>query len=135
LFIEKIKYLLNTDEGDWGITIAIDLVRSAQKEVKEYRERASQVKDEAGGNDVYVVSASEYSEFQQYKMKALEYELGMHGPREYTPEEKELMKLFWRYIHNDKAQKSKHTDTIGTLLEILAKEAESADNGRSEKAV
>ena len=67
--------------------------------------------------------ASEYSQYLQSKATSLEQELGIPG-KEYTPEQKELMKLFWFYIHNDRAKKSKHADTIGTLLEILAKESE-----------
>jgi len=125
LLIEKINYLLsNADEGGWGFTIISEIVQAAQKKVEEYWKRSGQEKDKAGGNNVYAMSANEYSEFQQCKMKFLEQQLGINGPREYAPEEKELMKLFWRYIHKGRAQKSKHADTIGTLLEILAKETE-----------
>jgi len=60
--------------------------------------------------------------------------LGVPG-KEYTPDEKDLMKIFWKYIHSGGANKSKYADVIGSTLRMLADDteqgAESAEDQRS----
>lgn len=73
-FIKKINHLLGTseEEGGWGISIAFDLIEVAQKEIEEYWETAKKETADAGGNDVYAISANEYSQLLQSKIAFLE---------------------------------------------------------------
>jgi len=62
-------------------------------------------------------------EYRQANTKGTEEppkDLGMLEGQEYTPKQIELMKNFWRYIH--RKEKSKHFESIGSLLALAANE-------------
>lgn len=50
--------------------------------------------------------------------------IGVPG-RVYTPEQMEMIKNFWRYIH--KKEKSKHTDAVKEVLALVANEGADKD--------
>jgi hypothetical protein len=59
-FAKKLSFILqNTDFDDWGLTVAFDLIRMAQKDADECWEKAIQESNEAGGNDIYTISMNE----------------------------------------------------------------------------
>jgi hypothetical protein len=59
-FAQKVRFILqNTDFDDWGLTIAFDLIRMAQKDADECWKKALIEANEAGGNDIYTISMNE----------------------------------------------------------------------------
>jgi len=72
-FFKKVKFILqNTDFDDWGLTIAFDLIRMAQKNADEYWEKALIESNEAGGNDVYTISMNETLSLKTAGLELLE---------------------------------------------------------------